>query len=538
MAKEIVKEEDAANELYALPVKELPEEKISFDILRYVPEESARHYEFVPIGLSDGVLEIGIVDPNNLMARDAIQFISSRANLPFRLFLISRADFDRVMDEYKNLKGEVSKALSELEISEKDEELGKALGRGSLSDETKTTEGPNIVAEAPVTKIVAVILNHAAEGNASDVHIEPTAENVRVRFRVDGTLYTSLFLPQSVLEAIVARVKILTNMKLDEKRKPQDGRFSAKISGRKIDFRVSVLPTNYGEKVVIRILDQEKGLRTIDKLGLSEENMTMLRNAIKKPYGLILLTGPTGSGKTTTLAAMMNELDREKANVISLEDPIEYNIEGVSQSQIRPEIEYTFASGLRSILRQDPDIIMVGEIRDKETAMLAIQAALTGHLVFSTLHTNSAIGVVPRLIDMGVDPYLIAPTLILSVAQRLVRIICPESKDPVPIEDSIKVMIEKQLADLPEKRRREIKVGREVYRAKRAPTCPSGTRGRIGVYEMFEVDKELEKLILETPSETAIEKLVRGERGMLTMKDDALIKALDGVIPFEEVNTL
>jgi type II secretory ATPase GspE/PulE/Tfp pilus assembly ATPase PilB-like protein len=326
-------------------------------------------------------------------------------------------------------------------------------------------------------------------------------------------------------------------MKLDEKRKPQDGRFSARIAGRKIDFRVSILPTNFGEKIVIRILDQERGLKALDKIGLSKENLNTMRSAINKPYGLILITGPTGSGKTTTLAAMMNELDREKHNVISLEDPIEYNIDGVNQSQVRPEIEYTFASGLRSVLRQDPDIIMVGEIRDKETAMLAVQAALTGHLVFSTLHTNNAVGVIPRLIDMGVDPYLIAPTLVLAIAQRLVKGSCEESKEPIPIEDSIKVMIDKQIDELPESRRKEIKSGKEVYRARKSPTCPGGTRGRIGVHEMFEINKDVERIILTNPSEIDIENHIRSA-GMLNMKDDALIKAFEGVIPFEEVSKL
>jgi type IV pilus assembly protein PilB len=367
--------------------------------------------------------------------------------------------------------------------------------------------------------------------------VEPTEGDIKVKFRVDGILYTSLFLPKSVHEAIVARVKILTNMKLDEKRKPQDGRFSARISGRKIDFRVSTLPTSFGEKVVMRILDPEKGLKNIKDLGLTDENLEILRRAISRPYGMILITGPTGSGKTTTLAAMLNELDREKFNVISLEDPVEYNIEGVNQSQIRPEIDYTFANGLRSILRQDPDIIMVGEIRDKETAQLAVQAALTGHLVLSTLHTNNAIGVIPRLVDMGVDPYLIAPTLILTIAQRLVRVLCDDAKEPDKVEDSIRAIIDRELEDLPKERRERIKIPQTVYHAGRSQKCPSGTRGRIAVFEMIEIDKDIEKLIISNPSEQEIYKAAR-KKGMLTMREDALLKAFAGVIPFEEVNTL
>jgi len=388
-----------------------------------------------------------------------------------------------------------------------------------------------------VTKIVATVLDYASEGNASDIHIEPMHENVKVRFRVDGILNTSLILPTKVHSAVVARIKILSNMRLDEKRKPQDGRFSAMVSERKIDFRVSTFPTYYGEKVVMRILDQTRGVKTLEDIGFPENSLKLIRRAIQKPYGLVLISGPTGSGKSTTLYAMLNELDREHKNILSLEDPIEYSIDGISQSQIYPEIDYTFATGLRTTLRQDPDIIMVGEIRDKETAQLAIQAALTGHLVFSTLHTNNAIGVIPRLIDMGVDPYLIAPTLILAMAQRLVRKLPPNGGKPLPIEGSLKLMIEKQFADLPEKFRKEIPFGKEFYEIMPTPECLNGTSGRIAVTEVFEMDKELESAVLKSATEPELYKVVR-DRGMLTMKEDAIIKAFQRIVPFEEVNTL
>ena len=533
--KDTTKEEESLPARRTIPSRALSDQEISFDALKFIPEESARHYGFVPIGLTDGVLEVGIVDPNNLVARDALQFISSRIEMPFKLYLITEKDFNTVIEQYKNLRGEVTKALREFDISKKDEDLTEELKRTTVRG--TESKGANIVEEAPVTRIVAVILNHATEGNASDVHIEPTPDNVRVKFRVDGALYTSLFLPKTVHEAVVARIKILTNMRLDEKRKPQDGRFSARIGGHKIDFRVSTLPTSFGEKVVLRILDPEKGMKHIEKLGLTEWNFKLLKNALERPYGMILITGPTGSGKTTTLAAMLNELDREKFNVISLEDPIEYNIEGVNQSQIRPEINYTFASGLRSILRQDPDIIMVGEIRDKETAQLAVQAALTGHLVLSTLHTNNAIGVIPRLVDMGVDPFLIAPTLILAIAQRLVKVLCEDSKDEKPVTESMQIMIKKQLADLKESRKEEFKIPNHVYSAKRSATCPGGTRGRVAVFEAIPITAEIERLILENPSEQALYKVARQE-GMATMKEDALLKAFSGIIPFEEVSNL
>jgi type II secretory ATPase GspE/PulE/Tfp pilus assembly ATPase PilB-like protein len=328
----------------------------------------------------------------------------------------------------------------------------------------------------------------------------------------------------------------MSNMRLDEKRKPQDGRFSARLNDRKIDFRVSTFPTYFGEKVVIRILDQEKGVRKMEEIGLSSKNIEAIRRAIERPYGLVLITGPTGSGKSTTLYSMINELDREHKNVLSLEDPIEYNIGGMSQSQVRPEIGYTFASGLRTTLRQDPDIIMVGEIRDKETAQLAIQAALTGHLVLSTLHTNTAIGAIPRLIDMGVDPYLIAPTLILSIAQRLARGLCQDSAKAMPVEGFIKIMLDKQFEDLPLEFKKDLPFKKNMYEANPGPGCPSGMKGRVAIMEVLEVDEEIEKAILKNPTEQEIWKLARS-KGMLTMKEDAIFKCFDKKIPFGEVNT-
>jgi type IV pilus assembly protein PilB len=339
-------------------------------------------------------------------------------------------------------------------------------------------------------------------------------------------------LPSNVYSGIVARIKILAKLRLDEKRKPQDGSFSASIDGRKIDFRVSTMPAYYGEKVVMRILDSEKGVKPLDQLGLSKVNLSLVQEVIKRPYGLILITGPTGSGKSTTLYSMMNALDKEKSNIVSLEDPVEYHMPDINQSQMMPEIGYTFASGLRSILRQDPDVIMVGEIRDKETAQLAIQAALTGHLVLSTLHTNSAIGAIPRLVDMGVDPYLIAPTLIISIAQRLAKLTCPSSRKLMPMDSTVKIQIEEQLKDMPEQFKPVI--ANEMYETVPSGECPSGTRGRIAIFEMFKVDKEMQEVILKNPNEDAIYKLARS-KGMLMMREDAMLKSIEGIIPFTEV---
>jgi type II secretory ATPase GspE/PulE/Tfp pilus assembly ATPase PilB-like protein len=592
-----------------MPVRVLGGEPVAFKVLQYIPENSARHYHFVPIGIADSILEIGITDPNNIEAMDALQFISTKIKMPFKVFLISEKDFQDVLAGYQGISGEMSDVLSEIDedikplqnlnndsVPEKKSQNNTASnveqtvqkrkndvqeisnGEGGEGDEDEDTspeeeeeedlressiqkdlqkdlkeasQGSNlikkndkkgkdethIVEDAPVSKMVAVILRHATEGNASDIHIEHTGDKVRVRFRIDGELHTSILLPKTVHAAMVSRIKILANLKLDEKRKPQDGRFSARIDGRKIDFRVSTYPAYYGEKVVMRILDSERGVKTLEDIGLEKDSLTKIRNAIHRPYGMVLITGPTGSGKSTTLYSMLNELDRQKQNVVSLEDPVEYNIDGVSQSNVRPEIGYTFATGLRSILRQDPDIIMVGEIRDKETAQLAVQAALTGHLVFSTLHTNTAAGAIPRLIDMGVDPYLIAPTLILAIAQRLTSALCEGGGKEVPIDEAMQAMIDNEFSTLPEKYREKINIPDHVYEAGSTTDCPSGIRGRQAVFEILEVNEDVRHAILNKPVESEVFQVAR-KNGMLTMKEDALLKTFEGKIPYIEVNKL
>ncbi len=523
----------ALGEYYRLPTRRLDAQtKIAPEVLRYIPEESAQHYRLAPLEEKDGLLEVGVTNPDNLTALDALNFISAKTHLPYKLVLILEEDLKRVLAMYENLTGEVDEALTELET-----ELTSEMENKKEQKEEKIDQQEIVKEDAPVTRIVATILRYAVDGHASDIHVEPIEDKVRVRFRVDGVLATSIELPVKIHSAIVARVKILSSMRLDEKRKPQDGRFSATIDGRKIDFRVSTLPTYYGEKVVMRILDPDSEIRTLETIGISGYNLDLIREAVKQPYGIILISGPTGSGKSTTLYAMLSEVDRLGKNVISLEDPVEYKIEGVSQSQVRPEIGYTFASGLRTVLRQDPDVIMVGEIRDKETAQLAIQAALTGHLVLSTIHTNNSIGVIPRLIDMGVDPYLIAPTLILAMAQRLVKKICPNTGAPLAIKDSIKAMIDGEFATLPEAYRTRMPKADHVLRAKPSAECPNGTRGRTAVMEVLEVTDELENLILKNAPEDQIYEVAR-KRGFMSMKEDAIIKAMKFEIPFEEINTL
>jgi type IV pilus assembly protein PilB len=532
---------------YNLPTRVLGEPPSNESVLKYIPIESALHYGFVPLNEVDGVLEVGVTDPDNIEAIDALQFISGKIGIPYKIFLITKQDFDRVIDSYKNLSGEVGRALSEYETTGRPGPEGKNVAAASAQEEEEEAvlgeqldlsgKGEAIKEDSPVTKIVSTMLRYAIEGHSSDVHIEPSATKTRIRFRMDGILHTSIELPAKVHEAVVARIKILAKLRLDEKRKPQDGRFSAMVEGRRIDFRVSTFPTEFGEKIVMRILDQSKTTTTLDSVGFTAENLADIREIVKAPYGIVLIAGPTGSGKSTTLFALLSEIDREKKNVVSLEDPIEYEIPGVAQSQVRPEIGYTFASGLRSILRQDPDVIMVGEIRDKETAVLAVQAALTGHLVFSTIHTNTAFGAIPRLVDMGVDPFLIAPTLVAVIGQRLVRKLCDGAGVPFPVTDSLKEFLNREFNDLPEEARAKLPPAKDFYHATPTAECPDGTRGRTAVFEILHMTKELEQIVLKEPVEEKIYASARAS-GTLTMREDAIIKGLNGEIPFEDINTL
>jgi type IV pilus assembly protein PilB len=522
---------DALAEYYQVPAFKVPEGfSVSQDVLSYVSEDSSVHYRIVPLMIEDEVLVVGASNPDDLQMRDALNFISTKNNLPFRLVYMLDEDITSTQRFYTNLQGEVGGALENLES-----ELDAEIAANSEESADEADQVNHIEEDAPVTRIVATILRYAVDGKASDIHIEPGRDKVGVRFRVDGELAKSLELPKNVHLAVVARVKILSSMRLDERRKPQDGRFSATFDGRKIDFRVSVLPTSYGEKVVMRILDNDKGVRSLEETGISTENIEILRKMIKEPYGIILISGPTGSGKSTTLYGMLAELDRGSQNVLSLEDPIEYSIDGVSQSQVRPEIGYTFANGLRAALRQDPDIIMVGEIRDKETAQLAIQAALTGHLVLSTIHTNNAIGVIPRLIDMGVDPYLIAPTLKLAMAQRLARTLCAGTGEEEEVSPSMRIMFDETFKTLPKKYHARIPDSKSVMHPRPSPTCATGMKGRTAVTEVLEITDDIQELILRNASEDEFMQAAR-KNGFVTLYEDAIIKALKHEIPYEEMN--
>lgn len=530
VAKEVVR--DKLSAFYGIPpYTPAEEEVVPQEVLEYIPIEAAKNYQIVPLKLEEGTLLVGVNDPDDFRLREVLSFISTKHGIPYKFYFLLEEDLKKLLTAYDNIKGEVGEALTSLE-SELDKEIAQ---NKSDAEETQKLTSEHLKEDAPVTKVVATILRYAVDGAASDIHIEPTGDKVRVRFRIDGALQTSLELPRNVQTAVVARIKILCSLRLDERRKPQDGRFSATFDGRKIDFRVSTFPTSHGEKVVMRILDNEKGIKSLEKTGIAQHHLDTIRRMIKEPYGIILISGPTGSGKTTTLYAMLAEIDRASKNVLSLEDPIEYNMDGVSQSQVRPEIGYTFANGLRTALRQDPDVILVGEIRDKETAQLAIQAALTGHLVLSTIHTNNAIGVIPRLIDMGVDPYLIAPTLKLAIAQRLSRKLCPPGKK-VEVDESMQTLFDKEFESLPAKYKPQVPKYENVYHPEPVPGCMTGTKGRIAVMEVLEINQQIQDLILKGGSEAEIYDVARAE-GFMSMKEDAIIKALQGQIPYEEVSS-
>lgn len=520
-------------EYYQVPAFTIPEGfSVAQDTLNYIPQDSAIHYRVVPLGIEDGLLSVGANNPDDMQMREALNFISAKNNIPYRLYYLLDADITKIQEFYANLKGDVGVALEGIE-SELNAEI--AANTEEVSPQS-SQNSDHIEEDAPVTKIVATILRYAVDGKASDIHIEPGQTKVGVRFRVDGELATSLELPKNVHMAVVARVKILSSMRLDERRKPQDGRFSATFDDRKIDFRVSVLPTSNGEKVVMRILDNDKGVKDLSETGLSPEHIDLIKRAVREPFGIILISGPTGSGKSTTLYGMLGEVDRITKNVLSLEDPIEYSIEGVSQSQVRPEIGYTFAQGLRAALRQDPDIIMVGEIRDKETAQLAIQAALTGHLVLSTIHTNNSIGVIPRLIDMGVDPYLIAPTLKLAIAQRLAKTLSNGKGREEKIDTATQMMIDESFKTLPEKYHKRIPKSDTILHPQPTATSATGLKGRTAVSEVLEINEEIQELILRNASEEEFFMAAR-KNGFISLYEDAVVKALRHEIPYEEMNT-
>ncbi len=515
------------SDLYRLPSVAITDEQIKPEALKAIPEDIASFYKFIPFDKEGNVLRVGILNPEDNDALEALKFIAQDQDLTVEKYIIDFEDYSRTFRKYRTLVSEVKEALDELSQELEKEQFKKA----------KTGEAPEISEEAPIIKAVAVIIKHAVELRASDIHIEPQEKELRVRFRTDGVMHVSLVLPKSIHSSIITRIKILSDLKIDETRVPQDGRFGTIIGDKRIDFRISTLPTRYGEKVVLRILDPAVGLVELTTLGLAGRNLELVEKYVDKPFGSILITGPTGSGKTTTLYAILRKINSEEVNIITLEDPIEILLPGINQSQIQEEIGYTFASGLRSILRQDPDIIMVGEIRDSDTANLATHASLTGHLVFSTLHTNDSIGVIPRLIDLGVEKYLIAPTLNLAMAQRLLRKLCPSCKIKNKPNSGEEKIIKEAIEQMPDEVKKDLSKTFEIYKASDSgcSECKGKAyKGRIAIFEVFEITDEVEKIILSGLSESALRE-ESDKQGMLSMFEDGILKVLEGTVSLEEL---
>ncbi len=517
-----------------LGVEYLPEPVLNIGkkVLSFIVDDIAQRYKMVAFAFSDNVYSIAMVHPQDIEALNVLRFLAQNKSVDIRVFLVSENVFLKMVGQYVGAERALDEAILSFESSD-------AADKKSLEADTPEMKW-EVLQDAPIAKLVQVIIRHGVDGHASDIHIEPVDNSYRVRFRVDGMLHASLVLPLDVGRAVVARVKILSSLKIDEKRKPQDGRFRFDEGGQIIDLRVSTFPVIEGEKVVMRLLDKSRGMGDLNTLGLMGRNYEVLTRKIREPYGIILMTGPTGSGKSTSLYAFLSILNQEERNIVTLEDPVEYFLDGINQSQVKPEIGYTFATGLRSILRQDPNVIMVGEIRDSETAELAIHAALTGHLVFSTLHTNNALGAIPRLVDMGIEPFLLASSLQVVAAQRLVRRICSHCKE---IEVMSPVIIEKvrkalKVVSNEEADKYGVDLRKELVfsHGKGCDECHNtGYSGRVAIHEAFEVNAQAQEIITEKKGAEAEIAKVAAAQGMLTLKHDGLLKALAGLTTLAEI---
>lgn len=517
-----------------VPYVNLENSVIEQSILSLLPEDIAERYMAVPIAEVQNRLAVAMIDANNVQAVD---YLSSRIERPLKVFMASEAGVRHVLSQYKTDLSSVDEAAvaSQAEASQES------------SKEVKT-----IVQDSPISKALSTILEYAMKSRASDIHIEPFETALKIRCRVDGMLREIMQLPKSIEPAMISRIKILSNLKIDEHRTPQDGQFAVKISDKEVDLRIAVSPVIWGEQVVIRILDKTGNSFNIEEMGYAGRALRMIRKGIHRPNGMILTSGPTGSGKSTSLYALIKEIKDDAVNIVTLEDPVEYKMTGVNQIQVNTDVGLTFATGLRSILRQDPDVIMVGEIRDSETADLAVQAALTGHLVFSTLHTNSAAGVLPRLLDMGIEPFLIASTVNTIIGQRLVRRVAKtrESYLSNPIEtqnihatighllpknksDVARISQDLGYKDLP-------LAGQNAYTLvkgidTRQDPAPKGYSGRAGLYEVMDVNEEIQRLIVQRATSSEIQRQAQMQ-GMVTMRQDGYLKVLQGVTTIEEVN--
>lgn len=520
---DIVPEEkyyEAHAKMLNVPFTSVTSLPFSPEALGFIPKSVAERFQLIPFAFDKESKVLSVV-MSNVTDVEAIEFVKQKTGATIKTFQGVPTEISQaIQSQYSfGLVGEVKAALRESEQIQK----VKTFDIQSISE---------VIKEAPIAKIVSTILEYAVKSRASDIHLEPQEDRVRIRYRIDGILYERLSLPVGVSEAVISRVKILSGMKIDEHRTPQDGRFNFKVADEEVDLRVSALPTVFGEKIVMRLLRKSGGVPTLADLGLAGPSLRTLETAMLRPHGIILVCGPTGSGKTTTLYAVLSKLNTTRVNILTLEDPVEYQIPGANQVQINDDVGLTFATGLRAFLRQDPNIILVGEIRDKETTELAIQASLTGHLVFSTLHTDSASGALPRLIDLGAETFLLASTINATMGQRIARKICPHCKvDYIPPSEIIEEMRKALGPLMPKSTEPQVK----LYKGTGCEVCGhSGFLGRIGIFEVMAISEGIAKLILEKKDSATIEERAKAD-GMITMKQDGYLKVLAGLTTIDEV---
>jgi type IV pilus assembly protein PilB len=538
-----------------IPYVNLSSARVEPAILELLPQDVAERYMAVPLGEMQHRLVVAMLDADNVQAVD---FLSNKIGRPLKVYAASEEGIRNVLKQYQAsvaeaVAGDIERLTGDVKIEEGkpgEQKVGDAVAKangGKAPDKNIKT----LVQDSPISKALSTILEFAAKNHASDIHIEPLQDSLKIRARIDGILREVMKLPKSTEPPLVSRIKILSNLKIDEHRSPQDGEFTIQVDGHDIDLRIAIAPVIWGEQVVIRLLDKSGTSLKLEDMGYHGRSLRTIREGLKQNNGMILTSGPTGSGKSTSLYALIQEIKDDAINIVTLEDPVEYKMSGINQIQVNADVGLTFASGLRSILRQDPDVVMVGEIRDKETAELAVQAALTGHLVFSTLHTNSAAGILPRLLDMGIEPFLIASTVKTVIGQRLVRRIAKDGKEDYQSNEIETQSIQKTLGKLlPTDKSKAAAVsedlgyeslpliGQSAYtlaKGKDTPGSPGGYSGRLGIYEVFAVSEEIQKLILQRSTSTEIQKQAQAQ-GMVTMREDGYLKALNGLTTLTEIN--
>lgn len=514
-----------------VPYVELKNITLDQDTLALLPGDASTRVFAVPLGEKDGLLNVALTDVTNVQVTD---YISNLVNRPIRVWMSSERGIREALEQYHGDFSSVNEAVKETDAENAEEQSN-----------VKT-----IVQDSPISKALTTILSYAAKTKASDIHIEPLENSLIIRCRIDGVLRRIMELPKTVAPALVSRIKILSNLKIDEHRVPQDGQFTVSVDGQEIDLRIAISPVTWGEQVVIRLLDKSGTSMEIEKMGMSGRALRDVLEGIKKPNGMILTSGPTGSGKSTTLYALIQEIKSEEINIVTMEDPVEYKMDGINQIQVNVDAGLTFAAGLRSILRQDPDVVMVGEIRDSETAGLAVQAALTGHLVFSTLHTNSAAGILPRLLDMGIEPFLLASTLNVVIGQRLVRRVTEKREMYKSSEIETEAINDIVGELLPQDKESVAEISKDLgypglpvknddfymlARGMSSKETPGGYTGRAGLYETIVVDEDIQKMIISHSTANEIMRLAK-TKGTVTMRQDGILKVLSGITTLEEVN--